>query len=155
MNKQVIFLYVLQAMSGVIGLFMAYMVLKYLNHKALGMQTINDQMIKDKIYTSLLYWIVNIITEIIVNYKSNPLNYNLALFIMLMNAFAIIASVWQMSIFLVIRYMSVFYQKLINNVDDCLIIRITRSFVRLTALISAIGIDFENLHGYEILTGKN
>ena len=141
-------------MSGVIGILMAYMVLKYLNHKALGMQTINDQMIKDKIYTTLLYWIVNIITEIIVNYKSNPLNYNLALFIMLMNAFAIIASVWQMSILLVIRYMSVFYQKLMNNVDECLIIRITRSFVGFTALISAIGIDFENLHGYEILTGE-
>ena len=77
MNNQVIFL--LQAISGVIGFLMAYTVLKYLNHKALGMQTINDQMIQDKIYTSSLYWFVNITTEIIFNYKANPLNHNLAL----------------------------------------------------------------------------
>ena len=133
---------------------MAYMVLKYLNHKALGMQTINDQMIKDKIYTSSLFWVVNIITEIFVNYKANPLNHNLALFIALMNAFVVIASVWQMSVLLVIRYMSVFYQNVMNNVDDCLIIRITRSFVGLTALISAIAMDFENIHGFQILTGE-
>ena len=153
MNNQVIFLYVLQAISGVIGLLMAYMVLKYLNHKALGMQTINDQMIKDKIYTSSLFWVINIITEIFVNYKA-PLNHNLALFIALMNAFVVIASVWQMSVLLVIRYMSVFYQNVMNNVDDCLIIRITRSFVGLTALISAIAMDFENIHGFQILTGE-
>ena len=144
----------LQAISGVIGLLMAYMVLKYLNHKALGMQTINDQMIQDKIYTSSLYWFVNITTEIIFNYKANPLNHNLALFITLINAFVVIASVWQMSVLLVIRYMSVFYQNVMNNVDDCLIIKITRSFVGLTALISAIAMEFENIHGYQLLTGK-
>ena len=143
-----------QAISGVIGLLMAYMVLKYLNHKALGMQTINDQMIKDKIYTSSLYWFINIISEIIFNYKANPLNHNLALFIALMNAFVVIASVWQMSVLLVIRYMSVFYQNVMNNVDDCLIIKITRSFVGLTALISVIAMDFENIHGFQLLTGK-
>ena len=154
MNNQVIFLYVLQGISGVIGLLMAYMVLKYLNHKALGMQTINDQMIKDKIYTSSLYWFINIISEIIFNYKANPLNHNLALFIALMNAFVVIASVWQMSVLLVIRYMSVFYQNVMNNVDDCLIIKITRSFVGLTALISVIAMDFENIHGFQLLTGK-
>ena len=52
MNNEVIFLYVLQAISGVIGLLMAYMVLKYLNHKALGMQTkVNLCSIKCPLYT--------------------------------------------------------------------------------------------------------
>ena len=157
MNDQVIFLYVLQAILGVVGLLMAYMVLKYLNRKALGMQTINDQMIKDKIYTSLLHWIVNIITGIIVIYKSNKLNHNLAVFIILMNAFVVIASVWQMSILLVIRYMSVFYQNfknVLNNADNCLIIRIARSFVGFTALISVISMDVEDTIGYHLLTGN-
>ena len=136
---------------------MAYTVLKYLNHKALGILTINDQMIKDKIYTSLLHWIVNIITGIIVIYKSNKLNHNLAVFIILMNAFVVIASVWQMSILLVIRYMSVFYQNfknVLNNADNCLIIRIARSFVGFTALISVISMDVEDTIGYHLLTGN-
>ena len=136
---------------------MAYTVLKYLNHKALGILTIKDQMIKDKIYTSLVHWIVNIITGIIVIYKSNPLNHNLALFIILMNAFVVIASVWQMSILLVIRYMSVFYQNfknVMNNADDCLIVRITRSFVGFTALITVISMNVEDTIGYHLLTGN-
>ena len=90
-----IFLYVLQAILGVIGLIMAYMVLKYLNHKALGMQTINDQMIKDNIYMSLLFWICIIIIEFIAEYKSNPLNHNEALFITLLKFIVGMAAVWQ------------------------------------------------------------
>ena len=50
--------------------------------------------------------------------------------------------------------MSVFYQNVMNNVDDCLVTRITRSFVGCTAMISAIMTDFENIHGYQFLTGK-
>ena len=154
MNNEVIFLYVLQAILGVIGLIMAYMVLKYLNHKALGMQTINDQMIKDKIYISLLYWICMIIIEFIAEYKSNPLNHNEALFITLLKAIVEMASVWQMSIILMMRYMSVFYQNVMSNVDDCLVVRITRSFVGFTAMMSAIMINFENIYVYRLLTGK-
>ena len=81
MNNQVIFL--LQAISGVIGFLMAYTVLKYLNHKALGMQTINDQMIKDKIYISVLSWIDLLITEVIGEYKSQLLNHSESLLITL------------------------------------------------------------------------
>ena len=154
MNNEVIFLYVLQAILGVIGLIMAYMVLKYLNHKALGMQTINDQMIKDKIYISLLYWTINIITEFITEYKIKPLNDNEALFITLLKAIVEMASVWQMSIILMMRYMSVFYQNVMSNVDDCLVVRITMSFVGFTAMMSAIMINFENIYVYRLLTGK-
>ena len=74
-----------------------------------------------------------------------------------MNAFVLIASVWQMSILLVIRYMSVFYRNfknVMNNADDCLIVRITRSFVGFTALISVISMDVEDTIGYHLLTGN-
>ena len=134
---------------------MAYMVLKYVNNKALGMQTINDQMIKDKIYLSVLSWIDLLITEVIDEYKSQPLNHSEALLITLLNAIVLIASVWQISMILIIRYMSVFYQNVMNNVDDCLVRRITRSFVGFTAMMSAIMIDFENMDGYQFLTGKD
>ena len=154
MNNKVIFLYVLQAILGLIGLIMAFMVLKYLNHKALGMQTINDQMIKDNIYISSLFWICIIIIEFIAEYKSNPLNHNKALFITLLKFIVGMAAVWQMSMILMMRYLSVFYQNVMNSVDDCLVVRITRSFVGFTAMMSAIMIDFENTYGYQLLTGK-
>ena len=153
MNNEVIFLYALQAIMGLMGLLMAYMVLKYLNHKALGMQTINDQMIKDLIYISLLFWIDTIITEFIAEYKANPLNHNVALFIILLNAMGVSAGIWQMSVILMMRYLSVFYQNVLNNVDDCVVVRVTRSFVGFTAIMSAIMVDFENTYGYQLLTG--
>ena len=153
MNNEVIFLYALQAIMGLMGLLMAYMVLKYLNHKALGMQTINDQMIKDLIYISLLFWIDTIITEFIAEYKSNLLNHDVALFIIVLNVMVGIAAVWQMSMILIMRYMSVFYHVVMNNVDDRLVTRVTRSFVGFTAIMSAMMINFENTFVYQFLTG--
>ena len=128
------------------------MVLKYLSHKALGMQTVNDQMIKDMIFISLLYWIDSIITEFIAEYKSNPLNHDVALFIIVLNVMVGIAAVWQISMILIMRYMSVFYHVVMNNVDDRLVKRVTRSFVGFTAIMSAMMIDFENTYVYQFLT---
>ena len=147
MNDEVIFLYAFQAIFGVMGLLMAYMVLKYLNHKALGMQTINDRMIKDLIYLSLLFWFDTTITEFIEEYKVNPLNHKVVLLILFLNAMTVSAGIWQMSVILMMRYMSVFYQNLLNNVDDCVVVRVTRSFVIITSIMSAIMIDFENTYG--------
>ena len=155
MNDKVIFLYAFQAIFGVMGLLMAYMVLKYLNHKALGMQTINDRMIKDLIYLSLLFWFDTTITEFIEEYKVNPLNHKVVLLILFLNAMTVSAGIWQMSVILMMRYMSVFYQNLLNNVDDCVVVRVTRSFVIITSIMSAIMIDFENTYGYQLLTEKD
>ena len=155
MNDEVIFLYAFQAIFGVMGLLMAYMVLKYLNHKALGMQTINDRMIKDLIYLSLLFWFDTTITEFIEEYKVNPLNHKVVLLILFLNAMTVSAGIWQMSVILMMRYMSVFYQNLLNNVDDCVVVRVTRSFVIITSIMSAIMIDFENTYGYQLLTEKD
>ena len=53
--------------------------------------------------------------------------------------------------------MSVFYQNfknVMNNADDCLIVRITRSFVGFTALITVISMNVEDTIGYHLLTGN-
>ena len=72
MNNENIFLYVFQTISGIIGIFTAYILLKYLNQKPLGMQTILDQMIKDLIYITILNWTSYVIMEIIVE-SNGPL----------------------------------------------------------------------------------
>ena len=155
MNNEVIFFYVLQTISGVIGIFTAFMILKYLNQKALGMQTIYDLMVKDKIYISVLSWTDLLIMEVIGEYKSQPLNHKEAIFLTILNGMITIAGIWQVSMILLIKYLSVFYQNLMNNVDDYLVMRITRSFIGFTAMISALMIDFENTSLYQLLTDKD
>ena len=54
MISEVIFLYIIRAIITILGILEAKIMLKYFNQKALGMQTIFDQMIKDKLYLSLL-----------------------------------------------------------------------------------------------------
>ena len=59
MNIEKVFLYILQAISGLLGSLIAHITLKYLNNKALGMQTIFDQMVKlqDYLFCVLLqHW---------------------------------------------------------------------------------------------------
>ena len=54
MKSAVIVCYIFQATFGTLGTIIAYMALKYFNQKPLGMQTMFDQMIKDKIYLSFI-----------------------------------------------------------------------------------------------------
>ena len=53
MKSEKVFLYTLLVIIGVVGLIVAYLILKYLNQKPLGMQTIFDPMIKDQIYLTM------------------------------------------------------------------------------------------------------
>ena len=118
MNNKVISFYVLQTVYGIIGIFTAFMVLKYLNRKTLGMQTIYDLMVKDKIYIFVLSWIDILITEDIAEYKSQPLNHNEVLFLTILNDMITMAGIWQVSMILLIKYFLEFYQNLMNsNVD--------------------------------------
>ena len=54
MNTEVIILYIFQAILGILGPFIVYLPVKYLNQKALGMQTVFDQMMKDFLYLIIL-----------------------------------------------------------------------------------------------------
>ena len=50
MNSENVFFYSILSFIGMVGIFIAFMVIRYLNRKALAMQTILDQMINDRIY---------------------------------------------------------------------------------------------------------
>ena len=123
MNSEVVSYYILHAIFGIGGSIQAYLLLKYLNQKALGMQTIFDQMIKDQIYLSIINSAVRFLMIIVIEYM-NPINKTIALLINLLNFMLLSAKIWQFSIILLIRHLSVFYQNLMNSVDEYLVKRI-------------------------------
>ena len=73
MNSENVFLYSILSFIGMVGIFIAFMVLRYLNQKALGMQTILDEMIKDRIYLVISIWATDIIVIISIEFMT-PLN---------------------------------------------------------------------------------
>ena len=123
MNSEVVFYYILHTIFGIGGSIQAYLVLKYLNQKALGMQTIFDQMIKDQIILSIINSIVRFLMIFVIEYM-NPINKTIALLINILNFMLLSAKIWQFSIILLIRHLSVFYQNLMNSVDEYLVKRI-------------------------------
>ena len=123
MNHEKIFSYTILALVGTVGMIVAYLILKYLNQKPLGMQTIFDQMIKDQIILSIINSIVRFLMIFVIEYM-NPINKTIALLINILNFMLLSAKIWQFSIILLIRHLSVFYQNLMNSVDEYLVKRI-------------------------------
>ena len=77
MESQVIFLFLIRGFLGIWALFIAYMSLKYINQKALGMVTIFDHMIQDLIYLSMLHWTAQILLDLFLEFMV-PLNHSVA-----------------------------------------------------------------------------
>ena len=123
MNSEKVFLYTLLVIIGVVGMLIAYLILKYLNQKPFGMQTIFDQMIKDQIFLSIINSVVRFLMIFVIEYM-NPINKTIALLINILNFMLLSAKIWQFSIILLIRHLSVFYQNLMNSVDEYLVKRI-------------------------------
>ena len=81
MISEIILLYIIRAIVTILGTFEAKIMLKYFNQKALGMQTIFDQMIKDKIYLSLLTCACITFVDIIVEISIPVNHYNATIII--------------------------------------------------------------------------
>ena len=102
MISEVIFLYIIRAIITILGILEAKIMLKYFNQKALGMQTIFDQMIKDKLYLSLLTCTCIIIVDIILEI-SGPTNEFNATKIIFLFQLCILMELWQSIVINVIR----------------------------------------------------
>ena len=102
MISEVIFLYIIRAIVTILGILEAKIMLKYFDQKALGMQTIFDQMIKDKIYLSFLtcagITIIDIIVEIAV-----PVSQYMATTIIFLFQHCLLMETWQVIVISVIR----------------------------------------------------
>ena len=153
MNSENVFFYAILSVIGMVGGCISCMVLKYFNQKALGMQTILDQMIKDRIYLVMSIWATDIMVIIHIEFMTS-LNPYIALTLSFLNRVYLIASIWQFSAILVIRYLLVFYQNLMNHFDESLVKRVARSFVVLISIIFILISDLESTAIYPLLIGK-
>ena len=153
MESQVIFVYLIRAFLGIWALFIAYMSLKYINQKALGMVTIFDHMIQDLIYLSIQNLMINILLDLFLEFMV-PLNHSVAKLVTFLCQVGRLLFVWQINVIFVIRYLSVFYQIVLNSFDDCCIKRITRCLIGSVSLMSLILYDSENSNTYSLLTKK-
>ena len=66
----------------------------------------------------------------------------------------LLAKMWQFSMMLAIRYFSVFYQNIMNSLDECFVKRLVRSFVGIVSIISALISDLDNTFIYQQMTQK-
>ena len=142
----------------IFGLFIAYVALKYFNQKPLGMQTIFDQMIKDKIYLSIMNCLCNFfMVDVILFFMKDviPLNHIVAHFLTFILVTLALAELWQISMILIIRYVYVFYSYLLSNVDENFIKKATRVLVGFLALMSTLMTNLQNSHTYCILTDQS
>ena len=153
MQAEEFILHFLRLFFSITSLIMAYLIWNYLNKKALGMQTILDQMIKD--ITVILS--MNIISGsfVLIKISEKPYDHYIALAICMSRNFFVLAMGWQIFVTGIIRYLSVFYHSLLNNVDEIKIIKTTRLFVGLVSLILILGEDFKHHFSYIYLTNKN
>ena len=150
MNTEVIILYICQAILGILGPFIAYLPVKYLNQKALGMQTVFDQMMKDFLYLIILksislFPIMALITEFL-----SPVNYYFAIVIASLSYTLTLMIFWQYSALIGVRYLSVFHPMYLSN--ENLIKIMTRCSISFISLLSILSSDLENT--INILSGK-
>ena len=148
-----IFLYLLRAFLGIWAIFIGYMALKYINQKALGTVTLFDHMIQDLIYLSMLHWMAQAILDLFFEFIV-PLNHSIAQLVTFLCHVIRLVTVWQINVIFVIRYLSVFYQNVLNSSDDWRIKRITRCFIGSVSVMSLILYDSENSNTYSLLTKK-
>ena len=126
MTTEVIILYTFQAILGIFGPCIAYLPVKYLNQKALGMQTVFDQMMKDLLYLIIFKSIsVFPILALIVEFLM-PVNHYLAIAITIVTQFSNLVILWQYVALIGVRFLSVFHPTYLQN--ENLIKTITRCF---------------------------
>ena len=107
----------------------------YLNNKALGMQTILDELAKDGMIFLGPTLIINWLTWINFDLK---FNYELALMYAKLSSFSHLTIVGQAIVFFIVRYMLVFHSEYVNFVDEKKVIRISRLFVLILAIAITI-----------------
>ena len=151
MNPETIFWHTLHIVSAILGSFTAFIVLKYLNKKPLGMQTIFDELIKDFIYLNMLDCLTFIVA-VAASYFP-PLNHYTMNTILICRITMSSAVTYQLSILMLIRYLCVFYPTQMNNAHFAR--NLARLFVVYISFTTAIFIDKKNTPYYFIASGNN
>ena len=152
LNSEAVFWYTVQVISTILWSFTAYMVLKYLNTKALAVRTVFDEIIKDTIYLNMLDWFVFVICAVAIEFLT-PLNHYASLALVICRHAIEITVIYQLCILILIRYLYVFHTDKIN--EAYYIRNLARCFVALVAIISSVTLNFKNMPFYYFLTKEN
>ena len=153
MNIEAIVLSIVSITFSSLIAYTVYLIFTYLNKKALGMQTLTDEMVKDSIYLMVLMETISMIV-IVVKLILGFTGHSLAILFTLLVQFAISLTTWQCNMIFWVRYLNVFHQAFLNNFDESLIKRTTRCTVGLVSTISvlmAMG-SIENTIMYLVMT---
>ena len=150
MNPEAIFWHTIHIVSAILGSFTAFMVLKYLNKKPLGMQTIFDEIIKDYIYLNMLDWLTFVATFTAKFFA--PLNHYTISTIIICKITVSSAVINQLSILMLIRYLYVFYPTQINNAHFAK--NLARLFLVYISFTTALLVDKKSMTFYFIAGGK-
>ena len=128
MKFEKIFLFFMKAIITIVAFIIFIFVWKYLNKKSLGMQTLIDYMIKDYIIICTILMTVSWFLHIEIK-LGHSLEYVLALFVIMFNYFWLLVIFWQIFATMIIRYLTIFYQPLLNNYEDNHVRIVTRIFI--------------------------
>ena len=152
LNSEAVFWYTVQVISTILWSFTAYMVLKYLNTKALAVRTVFDEIIKDTIYLNMLDWFVFVICVVAIEFLA-PLNHYASLTLVICRHTVEITVIYQLCILVLIRYLYVFYT---DQMNEAYYIRyLARCFIALASIISSVALNLKNTPLYYFLTEKN
>ena len=152
MKIEVIILYVLQVLFVLLETYVAYLVLKYLKQKPLGMQTILDKVAKDTILSVLFDQILRVFVMGLIVEFARPLSDDMAFIITtLVHFFSVLFRCYILSV-IIVRYLLVFYHIYLNNFDEKVIRKIIRCFVCIFSAIIVL-VDSTNNSKYYLLIG--
>ena len=152
MKIEVVIIYVLQVLFVLLEAYVAYLILKYLKRKSLGMQTVLDKVVKDAILSVLFDQMLRVFVMGLIVEFARPLSDDMALIITTLIHFFSVLRIWYMFSLMIVRHILVFYHTYLNILDEKVTRRLIRSFVCIFSAIIVL-LDSTNNSKYYLLIG--
>ena len=118
MNIEAIVLSIVSITFSSLIAYTVYLIFTYLNKKALGMQTLTDEMVKDSIYLTVLSEAMSTIVFKFILGFTIPIGHSLAVLFTSLLQFVTLLTIWQFNMIFWMRYLNVFHQAFLNNFDE-------------------------------------
>ena len=103
MKIEAIIFYILQVLFVLLEAYVAYLLLKYLKRKPLGMQTILDKVVKDTILSILFDQILRVIVMGLIVEFARPLSDDMAFIITTLIHFFFVLRIWYIFLVITVR----------------------------------------------------
>ena len=153
MKIQAIIFYILQVLFVSLEAYLAYLLLKYLDRKSLGMQTILDKLVKDTILCGLFDRVIRVFVMGLIVEFARPLEDDVAFFIVTLLHFFSVSRFWIVFSVIIVRYTLVFYHTYLNIFDENVTRRIIRCFVCLFSIVIVLADSGNKNSKYYLLKG--